>query len=256
MAVYVLREVCDVGIGNNMFFATEQHYKNKSNKNGIMTLNCQRTSEDGHTIENVLVKCTDIHPVLHMVVDKALLMHTASSIKKYLNTHIAASFDSHKASTISSLTDSRYVIGVVLSQVSLSTSVDVIFNRTEDAQMLIIACRVFFKQMERATVSFPPPEIPMWVRLHYELQDNTIFKKYRDTYGNWEVVDNFQAKKGWHYGSHFTLPDAHVQFSSKACVDGIWTKILYVEYSNLVVGHFGKRSYAKPVLTENVTDAH
>jgi len=178
-----------------MFFATEQHYKNKSNKNGTMTFNCQRTSEDGHTIENVLVQCTDIHPVLRMVVDKALLMSTGSSIKTYLNTHIATSFDSHRAFTISSLTDSRYVIGVVLSQVSPSTTVDVIFNRTEDAQMLMIACRVFFKQMERASVSFPLPEIPMWVRLHYELPDNIIFKKYRDSYGNWEVVDNFQGGK-------------------------------------------------------------
>jgi len=244
-----------------MSFATEHHYKNKSNKNGIMTFNCQRTLENGHTTENVLVKCTDIHPVLRMVVDKASLINTNSVIKKYLNTNIAESFDSSKVSTISSLTDSRYVIGVIVSQYSSSTTVEVIFNRTEDVKMLMMACRVFFKQMEHTSVSFPPPEIPMWVRLHYELPDNIIFKKYRDSYGNWEVVDDFQAKKGWHYGSHFTLPEEHVQFSSKACVDGIWTKILYVEYSNLIVGHFGKRSYAKPVSTEhvehmNLADAH
>jgi len=257
MSVYQLREVCDVGIGNDMFFATEQHYKNKSNKNGVMTFNCQRTLEDGHTIENVLVKCTDIHPVLRMVVEKKSLIATNSSIKKYLNTHIAASFDSHKASTISSLTDSRYVIGVLLSQDSSLTNVDVIFNRTEDVQMLMMACRVFFKQSEHASVSFRPPEIPMWVRLHYELPDNIIYKKYRDSYSNWEVVDTFQTKKGWHYGSHFQLPEEHVQFSSKACVDGTWTKVLYAEYTNLIVGHLGKKSYSRPVSESiNTTDSH
>jgi len=235
MSIYQLREVCDVGIGNNMFFATEQHYKNKSNKNGIMTFNCQRTLENGHTTENILVKCTDIHPVLRMIVNKTPLMGTSSSIKMYLNTNIAASFANHGESTIPSLTDSRYVIGVVLSQESSSTRVDVTFNRTEDVQMLMLACRVFFKQVERASVSFPPPEIPMWVRLHYELPDNIIFKRYRDSYGNWEVVDDCYTKKGWHYGACFTIPEPHVQFLSKACVDGIWTKVLYVEYSNLVV---------------------
>jgi len=221
-----------------------------------MTFNCQRTLGDGHTIENILVKCTDIHPVLRMVINKTSLIGTNNSIKTYLNTHIAASFASHRESKIPSLADSRYVIGVVMktlpvSQDSSSITIDVIFNRTEDAQMLMLACRVFFKEFERASVSFPPPEIPMWVRLQYDLPENRIYKKYRDSYENWEVVDNFFTKKEWHYGSHFTLPEAHVQYSSKACVNGIWTKVLYVEYSNLIVGHFGQRSYSTPVLSQS-----
>jgi hypothetical protein len=245
---YRLREVSDVGIGNHLFFATEQHYKNKSNKNGIMTFNCQRTSEDGKTSEDILVKCTDIHPVLALVINQsyAWVIGTNNSMKAFLNKHIAASFAWDSSSTISGLQDNRYVLSACVCLASdksdnTSTKVEIIFNRTEDAQMIMFACRAFFKQFERAfapvVLKFPPPEFPMWVRLHYNLPDSTLFKKYRDSFSNWEVVDYFYTKKEWHYASRFTLPEEHVQFSAKLCVDGKWTKVLYAEYANLIVIH-------------------
>jgi len=99
-------------------------------------------------------------------------------METFLDAHIAASFASHGSSTIPSLGDNRYVIGACVCLVSgltdnTSTKVEVTFNRTEDAQMLMFACHAFLKQFERAFapigLKFPPPEFPMWVRLHYDL---------------------------------------------------------------------------------------
>lgn len=211
-------------------------------------VNCQRTSEDESTTEDVLVKCTDIHPVLVLVISPVYVGVIGSNniMETFLNAQIAATFASHGTSIIHSLGDTRYVISACVSLASSQTAntctkVEVTFNRTEDVQMLMFACRAFFKQFERASapvgLKFPPPEFPRWVRLHYDLPDSTPFKRYRDSYSNWEVFDNFYTKNEWHYSSHFTLPEEHIQFSAKSCVDGKWTRVLYAEYANLMVTH-------------------
>ena len=243
---YRLREVCDVGIGKHMWFCTEQHYKNKSNKIGILTLNCVRRS-DACTEENVLVKCIDIHPVILLSVNRKYnkIQSYIDKMKSFLNKEIASSFAKFSNDKcITMLQDSRYVISVSSNEgqvQGLSTDIEIVFNRTEDIKMLMKSCRDFFKENENDAadiiVKFSPPEYPMWVRLHHDISDNILYKKYRDDFNNWEVCNEFCKREKWHHSSRFSVGGQAILHLSKIKTGDVWLPVIYTEYSKLDVVH-------------------
>jgi len=229
-----------------MWFATEQHYKNKSNKIGMLTLNCVRTSAEDIN-ENILVKCIDVHPVLLLSVNRKIdRIHCyIDKMKSFLNNEVASSFARFQNDTIiTMLQDSRYVISVALKDFqveSLSTDIEIVFSRTEDIKKVMKACRDFFKTNENGAsdvvVKFSPPEYPMWVQIHHEISSNVLYKKYRDDFHNWEVCNEFCKREHWQYTSQFSLDDEAILHLSKSNTGDVWSRVIYTEYSKLKIIH-------------------
>jgi len=100
-------------------------------------------------------------------------------------------------------------------------------------------CRAFPKKIKRGSqdiqIKFPPLEYPMWVRIHEETSDKSLYKGYRDVFHDWEVCDDFCTQNKGHYSSFFRVPHAAIQFTSKTCSNGVWSRVLYVNFSDLSV---------------------
>ena len=93
--VYVIRDSADVGIGNRIFFATEQHPKKLSDTFGVLTLNATRynnyqDAQDNCCPQNVTVKCTKVPLVLCATVSKnmAAVLPYKAEMREYINKHV------------------------------------------------------------------------------------------------------------------------------------------------------------------------
>lgn len=254
-ALYRLREVSEVGLGNRMFYQTEPHYANKGNRVGMLSLNCVCEYTDGRAREHVVVKCIDVHPVLQCTtkIPASRLSTQMGDMKKSINSFIASQFAASHANGATPLNDSRYILDAALdyspvavaenrfwnepatsSSAADTTRICITFNRVEDADAVMRGCRAFLKKHSNGVgdpaVKFPPPEYPMWVRLHEAPPDQVLYKKYRDSFAGWEVCDVFCTQQGWHYSSHLAIDADRILHSAKMCTDGVWRKVVYVEF--------------------------
>jgi len=276
-ALYWLREVSEVGIGNTMFYQTEPHYANKANRVGMLSLNCVCTYNDGRASEYIVVKCIDVHPVLKCTTKIPASRLSMSEMKKSINSFVTSQFAASRANGVAPLNDSRYILDVTLnnspvavaenkywnepaisSSIVDTTNISLVFNRVEDADAVMRGCRAFLKKCSNGVgdpaVKFPPPEYPMWVRLHEATPDNVLYKKYRDSYEGWEVCDIFCTQQGWHYSSHLCIDANKILHSAKMCADGAWCKVVYVDFracQHIDTKH-GHLMYQKPVFAASM----
>ena len=270
-AVYSLRTVSEVGIGNTMFYQTEPHYANKASGVGTLSLNCVCEYDNGNGLEHVIVKCIDVHPVLKCTtaIPASRVSPQMGEMKKFINNFIASQGLTRRGDGIAPLNDSRYIIDIALdrspvavaeswyknerassSSAEAATRIAITFRRVEDSDAVMRGCRAFLKKSTNGSVDpavkFPPCEYPMWVRLHEATPDDVLYKKYRDSFMNWEVCDIFCTEHVWHYGSHLQIDDDKILHSAKACVDGVWCKVIYVEFKACRHCHAGYKVYRRP----------
>lgn len=265
-AMFRLQEASVVGPFSRIYFKTEPHYRNKSNSVGMMTFNCIHTAQN-MAPETVLVKCMDVHPTLRATIslDTQQASHHMADMKQFLNQQISAAYSGNTLNKITGLADNRYVLDAAIDKspppvsqdnwtkktesTGVQTHLKITFSRTEDADHLMKGCRAFFKKIKRGSqdiqIKFPPPAYPMWVRLHEDISDSVLYKRYRDVFHDWEVCDDFCTENGWYYSSHFYVPDSSIQFTAKTCNNGVWSKVLYVNFSDLSVCHTDCNFYVK-----------
>jgi len=121
MTYYTQQSEEDVGIGQVVSFATEQHPKKRENKIGILTLQVYEHAADNKPATKMMIKCTKIDPVLKGVIMKecSFVMQYKEPLKKHINEYLRCQYmySSQKAEGgMSELSDSLYVLGIQMTQ--------------------------------------------------------------------------------------------------------------------------------------------
>jgi len=116
--VYYTQQITEsVGIGNVIFFATEQHPKKRENKVGTLTMRMSRQAEsDAETCTQVLVKCCNVGPVLSGIINKecTLISKHQDPLCKHINAYLYRQYSNAAGAgnNLSCLSDRLYVFGV------------------------------------------------------------------------------------------------------------------------------------------------
>ena len=117
MTYYTQQSEKDVGIGQVVSFATEQHPKKRENKIGILTLQVYEHAADNKPATKMMIKCTKIDPVLKGVIMKecSFVMQYKEPLKKHINEYLGRQYMYSSQKTeggVSELSDSLYVLGI------------------------------------------------------------------------------------------------------------------------------------------------
>jgi len=117
MVYYSMQATKDVGIGNVVTFATEQHPKKRENKIGFLTLQVYQHTEGNAAPAKMMIKCSKIDPVLKGVIGKEFSVVGAhkDALHKHINAYLCRQYQSLSQSSeagMSALSDSLYVLGV------------------------------------------------------------------------------------------------------------------------------------------------
>jgi len=121
VSYYTQQDMREVGIGNVISFATEQHHKKRENQVGMLTLRVVKhttTPEGAATAENMLIKCCNVGPILRGTIAKEFSVVSRHQhalhehINGYLCRHYQGSPVGGRVSVMTSLSDSLYVLAV------------------------------------------------------------------------------------------------------------------------------------------------
>ena len=115
MTYFTQRDTHEMGIGNTLVFATEQHPKKRENKVGILTIHAHQHTDGVCT--PMMLKCCKVDPVLTGSISKdcASVSRHKEALQKYINAYLYKQYTSTWSKsdcTISPLSDSLYVLGV------------------------------------------------------------------------------------------------------------------------------------------------
>jgi len=107
----------DVGIGNVVTFATEQHPKKRENKIGFLTIQVYQHTVGSAVPVKKMIKCSKIDPILTGVVDKefSVVGLHKDALHKHINAYLCRQYQSQSQSSeggMSALSDSLYVLGI------------------------------------------------------------------------------------------------------------------------------------------------
>jgi len=104
--VYITRVTSDVGIGNAVYYATEQHPKKQSDSFGVLTVQttqypCYADAQHDRNPTNMMVKITKTLPLLRASV--SLDMQAASKLRaelrNFINKHVHSSYNNPSSSS-------------------------------------------------------------------------------------------------------------------------------------------------------------
>ena len=138
---YTLQPTSEVGIGNSIYFSTEQHPKKKENRIGMLTMQMHEHTESpvggGDTPPPVktLIKCSKIEPVLTGIVSghAQAVMDAKEPLHRHINAHLCKYYancngyhqeqqQQRDDAKMPPLSDSLYVLGVTLCAAAGSAS--------------------------------------------------------------------------------------------------------------------------------------
>jgi len=157
---YTLQPTSEVGMGNSIYFSTEQHPKKKENKIGMLTMQVHEHSVSavggGDTPPPVktLIKCSKIEPVLTGVVSghAKAVMDARETLHRHINAHLCKYYSNGNGyrqeqqqqqfdAKMPPLSDSLYVLGVTLCGAAAGSASDAhdagIFGSTSSQPMTL-----------------------------------------------------------------------------------------------------------------------
>jgi hypothetical protein len=121
VSYYTQQDMGEVGIGNVLSFATEQHHKKRENQVGMLTLRVVKhdgTPEGAATGEPMLIKCCNVGPILKGTIAKgySVVSRHQDALHKHINAYLYRHYQGAptggKLPVMTGLSDSLYVLAV------------------------------------------------------------------------------------------------------------------------------------------------
>jgi len=118
MTYYTQQVTREVGMGNILFFATEQHPKKKENRVGTLTIQVYKHKEKAESPTKMLLKCCNVAPILTGTISREYSNVSChqDALRRHINMYLCRQYGNSSAggcsAVVPALSDSLYVLAV------------------------------------------------------------------------------------------------------------------------------------------------